>query len=691
VELVRSLAAPAGALSTAATPRAEIAGQTRPVVRAHPARALRWRESVALGDLLEIDVVLPPELADEDLVRVDAWVYSGSQAAEGEGLRALRLGAPRRSMLRAAPLILGRRGDRLRGVARIPVPEALQGGEGRLTVMARALPAPVAEPYEIGPVDLREGDRLLFGYGVEESAWHPDWPPVLFRASLVGAGGRRTTLFERRIDPGRDERDRRWFDAAIDLSAHAGESARILFEQQALVDGQSVVVPGSFPLLSNPRMLRARLRPAAERPNVVLVSLDTLRARSVGAYGYARDTTPSLDRRVAAAGAIVRSAVAPVPFTPPSHMTMLTGLEPCAHGVLDRHGVLAAERVTLPEVLQAEGYATAAFTENAYVVAGAGFSRGFDVYAEKRDEESASPGFASETFASAKRWLAKRPPVPFFLFIHTYQVHDPYVPPRGYAALFAGDGQGAVVPAAHRANLDDYDREIRHTDDVLADFLDTLDSHGLAENTVLVITSDHGEGFGEHFWGGHGASIHDEALLVPLIVRAPGRIAPGVVVEPQVGLLDLVPTLLELADVAIPAEVMGRSFASLLTGAAPAFTPRPLQVSGLEVEGVRSDRYKYMRFAPSRKARAAGKLAPPKERLFDLVADPEERKNLRSERPQLLAEARAALDEHAAVCAQWRDAHPVSAAPERAKDRDPTWMFHRDDIDEKLRSLGYIE
>jgi hypothetical protein len=84
-------------------------------------------------------------------------------------------------------------------------------------------------------------------------------------------------------------------------------------------------------------------------------------------------------------------------------------------------------------------------------------------------------------------------------------------------------------------------------------------------------------------------------------------------------------------------------------------------------------------------------VAPPKEQLFDLVADPEERKNLLSERPQLLAEARAALDAHAAACAQWRDAHPVSAAPERAKERDPIWMFHRDDIDEKLRSHGYIE
>src|SRR5207249_2910526 len=118
------------------------------------------------------------------------------------------------------------------------------------------------------------------------------------------------------------------------------------------------------------------------------------------AYGCRRPTTPALDR-LASQGGLVRTAVAPVPFTPPAHMSMLTGLEPCAHGIKGVHEALAPERLTLAEALRAAGWETAAFTEDAYLVAASGFDRGFDTYVENRSEESASPGFAAETFAQA--------------------------------------------------------------------------------------------------------------------------------------------------------------------------------------------------------------------------------------------------------------------------------------------------
>ena len=515
-----------------------------------------------------VPVELPPALAGA-AVRLDASYSTRDPNAPGKSLAELREGP--RITVTAPPLVVA--AARPAGPAGAPtlalaVAEPLRGKEALLTVVARPLPASAVERVESEELQVPANARLAFGYAVEEPGWSTGWPPVRVR---VSAGD--VTLFERRLDPVADVRDRRWFDASVDLSQVAGRRTRLVFEAEALaVPGASV--ERSFVVVSNPQVV---LQPAATAKwNVILVSLDTLRARSVGAYGCPRETTPTLDRRVARAGALVRTTVVPYPFTPPSHMTMLTGLEPCAHGVTDLHHALAPERTTLAEALRAAGYETAAFTEDAYLVAGNGFDRGFDVYRENRSEESASPGFAAETFADASAWLATHGERPFFLFVHTYQVHDPYTPPRGYAGLFP-DVNASDQNDRARA---DYEREIRYTDDLFAGFLDALETHGLADDTILVVTADHGEGFGEHFWTGHGFDLHDEALLVPLMLRAPGLIPAGRVVEEQVGLVDLTPTLLALLDVPAPDDVQGRSFARLLTDRGAPFEERPIASAG---------------------------------------------------------------------------------------------------------------
>ena len=260
----------------------------------------------------------------------------------------------------------------------------------------------------------------------------------------------------------------------------------------------------------------------------------------------------------------------------------------------------------------------------------------------------------------------------------TRRVHEPYTPPRGYATFF--------TDVKRRKGLADYEREIRYTDDVLADFLDTLDARGLAARTIVVVTSDHGQGFGEHFWG-HGYDLHDEALLVPLVLRAPGLIPAGHVVEEQVSLVDLTPTLLELVGVSPPPDIQGRSFASLLRrptkpdGKTEAFEERPVISTCLTgSESVRSRQYKYL-------------TSNGGERFYDLSVDPRESTNRAAENAPLLSAARAILEAAHASCERWKQAHASAAgdpAPRRVV-RDPAWLVDEDAVRRKLRSLGYAQ
>ncbi len=603
-----------GSGSTATLARAEIAGESRYVLAGHPRVVLRARDEVFLprADELHVPAELPPMLAGRD-VRIDAslLVRQLTVAAPAPTIGELQAA----SMVTAsAPPLVVHGSDGARPEAVIPLPEALRGQRGLLTVVARPLPASPVERTETAEIDVPAGARLVFGYGVEDAGWAAGFPPVRFALAASD-----TTLFERRLDPAADARDRRWFDASVDLGSLAGHRTRFAFTTEALPGAD---LERSFAVVSSPEIVP----PAAPvRPSLVLVSLDTLRARSASAYGCRRPTTPTLDR-LATAGALVRTAVAPVPFTPPSHMSMLTGLEPCAHGVKGVHEALAPERLTLAEALRAVGYETAAFTEDAYLVAASGFDRGFDSYVENRSEESASPGFAVETFAQARAWLLAHAGRPAFLFVHTYQVHEPYTPPRAYATLFTDDDQG-----------DENQRAL-----------------------------------------GHGFDLHDEALLVPLVVRAPGLIPAGRVIEEQVGLVDLAPTLLELLGAPTLPDVQGQSFAGLLTGRRGRFVERPIVSTDLVGgESVRTRRSKLI-------TTKAGPM------LYDLAADPREESDRATTDAAGVAAAGTLLEQAHEACASWHRAHPSDEEAARPPSRsDPAWLVNRDDIERKLRSLGY--
>jgi arylsulfatase A-like enzyme len=296
-------------------------------------------------------------------------------------------------------------------------------------------------------------------------------------------------------------------------------------------------------------------------------------------------------------------------------------------------------------------------------------------------------GQADVTFGRAQEWLRRHREERFFLFLHTYQVHYPYVPPPQYATLFA-DGVPADAPPVVQ-DAANYDREIRFTDDMLRDLFATIRELGLDDNTVVVLTSDHGEEFGEHGCTWHGEQLYDEVTRVPLMLWGSGIPAGKRIPEP-VGLIDVMPTILELAGVAIPGQAMGQSLVpSLASGHAPpdrhlfseAWTEKSCDRYAYQKPGfaVRTGTRKLIRYRLGDVFRYE---------LYDLATDPLERSNRYAELAAESAPLQAAVDAYASDCQARAEAlrtgaqapaAPVEAVPLDARQR------------EKLRALGYLE
>jgi hypothetical protein len=315
----------------------------------------------------------------------------------------------------------------------------------------------------------------------------------------------------------------------------------------------------------------------------VLISIDTLRADHLGCYGYARPTSPFLDQ-LARRATLFEEAYAQFPSTLVSHMSIFTGLHPREHGVLPPNSVLSPAIETLPEVFQRAGFSTGGFTEGGFVSGRFGFRRGFDVFVS-RDRNRDRP--VEGTFRRAADFLAGLGPRQrFFAFIHTYAVHTPYDAPARFREPFwhgapPPEAIPATGPALVRANLSGerpppavidwlealYDAGIRQTDEVLRWFFSELDRLGLARDTTVIVTADHGEEFLEHGLFTH-TQLYRETLHVPLLVihpRAPAAVRHGGVAQ----LIDIAPTLYGLARLRPRGRPSGRSLAPLIGRAAP--------------------------------------------------------------------------------------------------------------------------
>jgi arylsulfatase A-like enzyme len=287
---------------------------------------------------------------------------------------------------------------------------------------------------------------------------------------------------------------------------------------------------------------------------VVLVSIDTLRADHLPAYGYAAGETPNLDRFRKEA-ILFENAYTHVPLTLPAHVSLFTGALPFVHGVRDNLGYRLDPKAhpTLATLLKAKGYATGAAV-SAYVLrTGTGLGEGFDFYEDRIAAPSGIDALGrvqrsgKETLALVKPWLETAKGRPLFLFFHVYEPHAPYEPPEPFKSRHA-------LP---------YDGEVAASDAVVGDLLDELRRLGIYDRAIVIVLSDHGEGLGEHGEDEHGILLYRWALHVPLFLKLPGGARGGTTLREPTGLVDVVPTVAGLLDLPVPKGLPGRSvFAS---------------------------------------------------------------------------------------------------------------------------------
>ncbi len=559
------------------------------------------RRTFHAGQALPRRVALPAELdgVPRVLLRYRVWRDVGGRAP---------------AALQDASLAVPVRVERGKGAPSVPL-ERLADFAGappfRLEVSALALPGGGEVAWRAS-LRVPPGAVLDFGYGLREEAREAGASPVRF---AVRAEGRE--IFAARLDP---ETATGWIDARVDLAEHAGRDLTLEFSARG--DTSDAVL---LPLWSDPTVFVPGESPA--RPSLLIVSLDTLRAKSLRSYGHRRDTAPFLDT-LAADGSLFEQAITAAVTTSPSHMSLFTGLYPIRHGLVVGTAWKDPAAVTIAARLREAGYRTAAFTENGFLIRRRGFGEGFAEYTENRSAPGA-PRSARVTFAQARRWLARAPSAPFFLFVHTYEVHAPYAPREDCAARLGGP----AAAAGGARLLDAYEREIRCVDDELRGLFEALRTASAASGLVAVVTSDHGEAFGEHGEWQHGASLHEEVLRVPLVLWGPGRIPAGRRIATPVSLIDVAPTLLELSGVPLPAGLDGRSLLPLLRGVDPGADRTLLAEARSDhrwTQPLAAERWSPPLFAlrsPGRKIilhrPAQGPALPPL--AYDLAADPDER------------------------------------------------------------------
>jgi choline-sulfatase len=411
-----------------------------------------------------------------------------------------------------------------------------------------------------------------------------------------------------------------------------------------------------------PRMGKARVAQMAEAaqapPSVILISVDTLRADHLSCYGYRRVSAPHIDR-VASNGTLFSAVDSQIPMTLPSHVSLFTSTYPFSNGIEDNGEKLPSHAVTLATILKSRGFATAAFAGGFVLDSRFGLNQGFDVYDSPFDlhgQTTTDTGdikrIGEDVVRSAIDWMTATLRRPFFVFVHLYDLHTPYNLPPAERARFGGG----------------YDGELQYVDEQIGRLWEFLSQQRLLQNTMVVLTADHGEGLGEHGEGTHGYFVYQSTLWVPLIIRWPGearKLPPRV--ETPVGLIDVAPTILQVLGIPEPPQFQGRSLLGL---AKESHAPRAVFSESLyghrhfgtsSLWSLRLGRYKY--------------IEAPRREFYDLVDDPHETRNLYSQKRSL---ALASREQLLALRARF---HPERGAESTSLDPEAI---------ARLSSLGYV-
>ncbi len=536
-----------------------------------------------------------------------------------------------------------------------------------------------------------QSPMLRFAVGVATLGDEEVEASVRFRV-YVDTGDSDERLFS--IVLSRDQQNQ-WREGEVDLSSYAGSTSKIILET-ALVGANAAgstgapgesVVASLLPLWGNPVL--STTRPREEPLNLILVSIDCLRADHVGVYGYSRQVTPHIDR-FAADGVVFETAIATSSWTVPTHMSMLTGLLPSSHGVHGKLHKLDPLAPYLPDLLAGAGYQVDGIVSWDYLSQVFGFERAFHHYRFLR--QPGARGTIDAALAMARGARGHRQ----FLFVHLFDPHTPYLPPAELIERFGPrpkdisdlldrvkDDQPPEDSSEVEQLINLYDAEIFYTDREIGRFLSELEKMGLYDNSLIVITADHGEAFYEHGHWEHSESLYDEIIRVPLIVKWP-KGDPGGSVDHPVSQTDIFATILAAAGLAeIPTEAIdlglygNRPTGSLVERVL--ISEFALKLDDRNLTKMVSFRSPVAKYVAAIEAHDwdADEEQRLREELYDLIEDPQELRNL-IELGHGVDDYRRMLSAHLAKerrLQAGRDSKPVVVDEETM---------------ERLRSLGYI-
>ncbi len=445
--------------------------------------------------------------------------------------------------------------------------------------------------------------------------------------------------------------------------------------------------------------------PQQETKNVLLISLDTLRADHVGCYGYPRETSPNIDL-LARDSAVFLNTFATSSWTLPSHVSLMTSLNCINHQVYNNDQKIDPSILTLADVMRENDYFNGAITGGAFVKGSFGFNKGFDSY--RVAGNIISPDSAHKICRASLNWIRKHKDRNFFLFVHTYQIHTPYESPAPYNEYFLADdaeykrirqhkfrfyqeNRYSPVTDKFKQNIIDlYDAGILYTDAVLIKTLvDELKALGIYDNTMIILLSDHGEEFYEHKGWAHSHSLYNEIIKVPLIIKFFASEHAGVKTKKYARLIDVMPTILDTVNIAYPDQYSdGKSLLDLVNGRNTGdgeriflaefstdpidrMIPRKIAINQGRNKLIMNDEYDPQNLAYF--------SSPPpkieKFEIYDLEADPQEKTNFALSAPNLTRQLLRFMEIHFIQKCEWS-----------AIKND-----NKDEIREQLRALGYIK
>ena len=451
------------------------------------------------------------------------------------------------------------------------------GIKRKLKLKGRELNALYCPPKSILSYKIMPRENLSLDFGIAVVRNDTDKPPgedlsekgITFLVNLE-ADGKRQNIFQKYMQLPGNEESFAFQLFMIDLPGRR-EEVTILFETEGDSPHHSFWV--------NPLYFQKQV----EGPNVILISVDTLRADHLGCYGYERKTSPYVDA-LAADGVTFMNTYASSPWTLPSHVSLLTSLHGAHHQVSYENDSMDPAMLTLADILRANQFYCAALTGGGFVSAKYGFSKGFNSYSDEGGVLRQDS--AEHLFHAAKRWLEREKDKGFFLFLHTFQPHNPYACPNPYKSMFLEEdarwrhldlmsylggmpGIFKQLSEKERQNVIGlYDGEIRYTDEkFIGPLIALLKDIGLYDRTMIIFTSDHGEEFFEHHGWGHGHSLYDESLKVPLIIKFPKSRFKGQRIPDIISLVDIFPTVLDEMGIDYSGlNTDGQSLLPIITG-----------------------------------------------------------------------------------------------------------------------------